>query len=639
MPNLIGNGADQISTNGMLGTLAFMDKESVVLRTDAKAYGVVGDGVTDDTAAVQSIVARLIASGRPWVLEFPEGEYLLSGEIDLSTATKSFSIIGAGKQRTIFRVSAFGADKKLFKGNAAGASFTYITMRDFSVRSVGDSRNKAHPTIFFFPNYSRLNFSFLEFTAIGNTPIIMGPAYNSDLNNIEIFSCGWQPLYKSTSGLTASTTSGSATLTASGAIFSAGDVGKTIYVRQHSNSSGNPSNSALIAVISGFTSSTVVTLDRTAFRTASGLLFSFDAPAGSVTSGSPTLTLDTACLDSSDVGRIITVMRGGTNFEPLTARIATVTSGTVAQLDVNASSTATAAVTFGSSIYIGAEVAADGGAAVNDITFSDIHIELNRGAGVIVDQGTNVHFSRFKCHGRQWSEYTDFAESRSAIIFNRTTRATVSQYQIEFGCNGLEDAPIFCGGGAVSSSFDHGVFGAVAHGGSLFEFASNSEQAALSIGSFIAPAVDWSRMAGLVVTSGDTAARKLFIGYAPSGMTFVTERSVRHPPAFAGQFRSATPTALADDAAINFTPFRDQGFVLLSTDSTTHNGMYWYRVDSTPNLQLVYAGSNLNNTTGVLAGTTGTDVKMTISAANDGKIYVENRSGASRTVCVTFLGG
>jgi hypothetical protein len=41
----------------------------------------------------------------------------------------------------------------------------------------------------------------------------------------------------------------------------------------------------------------------------------------------------------------------------------------------------------------------------------------------------------------------------------------------------------------------------------------------------------------------------------------------------------------------------------------------------------------------VLAGTTGTDVKMTISVHTDGRIYVENRSGATRTVTLTFLGG
>jgi hypothetical protein len=42
-------------------------------------------------------------------------------------------------------------------------------------------------------------------------------------------------------------------------------------------------------------------------------------------------------------------------------------------------------------------------------------------------------------------------------------------------------------------------------------------------------------------------------------------------------------------------------------------------------------------TTGTLAGTTGTDGKVTISAASDGKLYVENRSGSARQFSLSFL--
>jgi hypothetical protein len=118
------------------------------------------------------------------------------------------------------------------------------------------------------------------------------------------------------------------------------------------------------------------------------------------------------------------------------------------------------------------------------------------------------------------------------------------------------------------------------------------------------------------------------------------ERAMAMPPAVAGSFRSMTPVSVSDDTAISLVAQRAQGFVFLSTDSTTHNGIFWFRVSASPDLQVFGTpGTNLNNTTGVLSGTTGTDAKMTISAGNDGKIYVENRSGSTRTITLTLLGG
>lgn len=43
-------------------------------------------------------------------------------------------------------------------------------------------------------------------------------------------------------------------------------------------------------------------------------------------------------------------------------------------------------------------------------------------------------------------------------------------------------------------------------------------------------------------------------------------------------------------------------------------------------------------TTGVLSGTTGADGVVTVSAATDGRFYIENRSGASRSITLVFTG-
>jgi len=43
-------------------------------------------------------------------------------------------------------------------------------------------------------------------------------------------------------------------------------------------------------------------------------------------------------------------------------------------------------------------------------------------------------------------------------------------------------------------------------------------------------------------------------------------------------------------------------------------------------------------TTGVLSGTTGADGVVTVSAATDGRFYIENRSAASRSITLIFTG-
>lgn len=93
---------------------------------------------------------------------------------------------------------------------------------------------------------------------------------------------------------------------------------------------------------------------------------------------------------------------------------------------------------------------------------------------------------------------------------------------------------------------------------------------------------------------------------------------------------------LADDTAGSFLmPGNLPSAVLVITSSGagTESAMIWARANGSPATQDVGSarGSAVNITTGVLAGTTGTDGKVTVSAASDGKIYIENRLGGSRT--------
>jgi hypothetical protein len=636
------DGSDWIgflpSGTGAVARSAQDKMREIVTVTD---FGAVGNGVADDTTKIQAAIDAGIATGNPFVLNFPVGEFLVSDELDFSAATESFSIIGAGRQKTIILGTAFGTSKKLFKG-ADVSNPIYIELRDFSIRGVNDTRAKAHPIGIYFPNASRVMFSGISSAAWGNTVIQIGPGFNSDINNLELFTSGWQPLYKEVaSNVTVSTTSGSANITASASIFDPADVGQTIYIRQITSGTGNPSNSAIAATISAYTSATQVTLDRNCFVTSAARSISFDSVKGTINAADKTLTFNASCLTSDDVGRIISIQGAGSGTGGmLTTKIDSVTSATECELvDAAATSVTNNYVWFSPSIYVGAEIAGAGATPINDLTLSDVHMEQYRGPAVLFDEGTAIHLTRFKAHGRSWSDSNNFADSRQAIILNDNSRVTVSQYQIEFGCFGLTSGPVLATGG-VSVSLDQGTIAATAHGGYIFEFVTASEQAILNVGAITCNAVDWTKMAGFANLTGATASRNFVSsGAAPTSIGYTEQRSAIIPPMVASQFRSMTPVSVSDDTAISLPSFREQGFVLLSTDATTTNGIFWYRVDSVPNLQQVYAGADLNNTTGPLTGTTGTNGKTTISAANDGKIYVENRMGATRVITLTFLGG
>lgn len=81
-------------------------------------------------------------------------------------------------------------------------------------------------------------------------------------------------------------------------------------------------------------------------------------------------------------------------------------------------------------------------------------------------------------------------------------------------------------------------------------------------------------------------------------------------------------------------------FVSSSSTTTSPRGFVWVDVGA-PACQVISMASpntNIAYTTGVLAGTTGTDGNFTISAATDGFVYFENRSGSARRLTVNVIG-
>lgn len=88
-------------------------------------YGAVGDGSTDDTAAIQAAidVVEALSGGE---LYFPKGTFKVTAEL---TVTQPMVIHGAGRGVAIIRATTLGASKGVLKLTASN-----ITIRDLTIR-------------------------------------------------------------------------------------------------------------------------------------------------------------------------------------------------------------------------------------------------------------------------------------------------------------------------------------------------------------------------------------------------------------------------------------------------------------------------------------------------------------------------
>ena len=100
-----------------------------------------------------------------------------------------------------------------------------------------------------------------------------------------------------------------------------------------------------------------------------------------------------------------------------------------------------------------------------------------------------------------------------------------------------------------------------------------------------------------------------------------------------------TPAAIADDTAISFAPTNPYGAVLIISHDGEVNasGLFDYHVATTAYCSKICGGS-VNTSTSILTGTTGTDGYMTVSANENGNIYIENRRGGARTINYLLVG-
>lgn len=107
----------------------------------------------------------------------------------------------------------------------------------------------------------------------------------------------------------------------------------------------------------------------------------------------------------------------------------------------------------------------------------------------------------------------------------------------------------------------------------------------------------------------------------------------------ATNFATGISTNIADDGVINFLSPSTFGIILvIGTNYSNKNAILWLRPNSGgAQATVIVGGALVAVTTGILSGTTGVDGNLTVSAHTDGRVYIENRTGAGTGVSYTIL--
>lgn len=130
--------ADTVLATGTTTARNLAERNAEVLRL--RDFGAIGNGVADDTAAIDAWLAAVQATGKPGY--FGEGVFRYTGtqlvlNVGGLAATQGGILYGAGGSRTVLDVSACTGTPQ-FLMRCAGNFLFYWTLRDFEIRGNRD---------------------------------------------------------------------------------------------------------------------------------------------------------------------------------------------------------------------------------------------------------------------------------------------------------------------------------------------------------------------------------------------------------------------------------------------------------------------------------------------------------------------
>jgi len=374
-------------------------------------YGAIGDNETDCLEAFNDayrVALSKAASGHGAEVYIPEGKYRLSGEWNVYRANSprtDITIRGEDQLNSILIANFYGAGLALISCvDPLGATrASPLSIRDLGFQNVSTSGG-VNPVFINVLGWGESRIDRVRFAGSNNTHVRAVSAQNVRGTDIVSFFGGRHFNYKNTSGFTFTVDTGANTITASGAIFAAGDVGKYFFVF--------PTNTAnrIRYLITGFTSSTVVSYTGNDIS-ATASEGHFEPARCSMTSGDATLTANAACFTSDMVGLVLYVRgaRAGSFGNALLRGVITAFNSTTSvELDVTAGVTVTDAYFSVACIDMGLPPAWDGS---SDVKFDKLHVEHYDGVAFVAQNVDSYHISG-KIHGE--TTPSDSAKSMAA---------------------------------------------------------------------------------------------------------------------------------------------------------------------------------------------------------------------------------
>lgn len=388
-------------------------------RISVKDYEATGDGTTDDTAAIQAAFDALVTAGGG-ILYFPMGSYRTTEELDFYRANSprvDVEIWGDGQHSTKIVADFFGAEYAVIKSHdpLETTRSSPISFHDIGMEHETTSGG-VNPVFLDILGWGESRMRGIRFGSTNNSVARFGGAQNVRIDDFVSFFAGKHFNYKDTTGITFDV-DGAGEITASAAIFSAGDVGKLI------NIFPSNVNRRSIYTISAFTDTTHVDVSETTL-TETGADAYFEPARCSITSGDSTVTANAACFAAEDVGRVIYIRgakAGAYGDGLLRGTIITFNSTTSVEIDIDATNTVSNApfavpvVDF----YQAESGAFSTAAGADDIKIDRLHIEKYRGVALVTKNAAGFWMDQSKLHG--YTAPNDEDGSNSAMWLDDTS--------------------------------------------------------------------------------------------------------------------------------------------------------------------------------------------------------------------------